>query len=411
MPSLSEKLKSLGVQVGTQGISSSRGLTHFPIDQVVEGQIFENTFGMSFVAQQHYPLDHHHGLTPVKLSASLQRISSWLAIPRLASLELSDFIFLDTETSGLAGGSGTFVFLIGVGRFDQSGFHLAQYFLRDPIEEPAQLNGLIQYLSLFQGLVTYNGKAFDIPLLTTRFILNGEASPFTSIVHLDLLPLARRLWRDRLPSRTLGQIEQHILGATRTEEDVPGWLIPSLYFDYLKTGDARPLRSVFYHNAMDVLAMAALLNHIAKMLEAPMPGVIQHGIDLIAVGKIFEDMGDFNTAAQCFSDGLDTDIPSQNRREAIRRWSLMEKRRSNLTKAIELWRLAADEHDLQACIELAKHYEHHTRDYGQAIEWTQLALDLVRVGDFTQFEKQQQLLELEHRLSRLERKNIRGSDQ
>jgi uncharacterized protein len=404
MPSISEKLKSLGVHLGPQGISSPRGQSHFPIDQVIDGHIFDTTYGQSFVAEQRYPLEHHHGLAPVKLSASLQRISSWLRIPGLASMELSDFIFLDTETSGLVGGSGTLVFLIGVGRFDQSGFHLAQYFLRDPMEEPAQLTGLIQYLSSFQGLVTYNGKSFDIPLLTSRFILNGEASPFTAIEHLDLLPLARRLWRDRLPSRSLGQIEQNILGAIRSEEDVPGWLIPSLYFDYLRTGDARPLRSVFYHNAMDILAMAALLNQIAHMLETPQPGIVAHGIDLISLGKIFEDMGDFQTAAQCFADGLGSEIPSQNRREALQRWSLMEKRRQNLDKAIELWRLAANEQDLQAFIELAKHYEHQVRDVIEAIHWTLSAIELVENGDFTPFEKQQLLHELEHRLARLERK-------
>jgi hypothetical protein len=367
--------------------------------------MYDTPYGQSFVAEQLYPLEHHHGLTPVLLSASLHRISNWLRIPSLAYLELPDFVFLDTETSGLVGGSGTLVFLIGVGKFDKNGFHLAQYFLRDPIEEPAQLAGFLGYLGAFQGLVTYNGKAFDVPLLNFRFILNGEASPFNKIIHLDLLPLARRIWRDRLPSRTLGHIEEDILGATRTEEDVPGWLIPSLYFDFLRSGDARPLRSVFYHNAMDILAMAALLNHIAMMLEAPQESVVQHGIDLISLGKIFEDMGDFQTAAQCFEDGLKLDIPDNNRRDGLQRWSLMEKRRQNLDKAIELWRLAANEHDLQAFIELAKHYEHHVRDLDQAIVWARSAISLVQVSDYTSFERQQLLQDLEHRLARLERKN------
>lgn len=405
MPTLSERLKSLGVGVGTQGLSSSaRPARRFPIEQVVDGRIFDTVFGQSFVAEQHYPLEHRHGLTPLLLSASLQKISAWLNIPSLASIHLTDFIFLDTETSGLAGGSGTLVFLIGVGRFDQEGFHLAQYFLRDPLEEPAQLTGLLSYLSEFQGIVTYNGKAFDIPLLNSRFILNGEASPFREIVHLDLLLLARRIWRDRLPSRSLGNIEQAILGATRTEEDVPGWMIPSMYFDFLRTGDARPLRSVFYHNAMDVLAMAALLNHIANMLETPQPGAVQHGIDLISLGKIFEGMGDFQTAAQCFADGLGCEIPDRNRHEALLRWSLMEKRRQNFEKAIELWRMAANENDVQALIELAKHSEHQARDVEQAIQWTRLAIELVQNSDLSIFEKQQLLQELEHRLTRLERK-------
>lgn len=404
MPTLSEKLKSLGVRAGPQGLTSPRPPNRFPIEQVVDGRIFDTPYGQSFVAEQLYPLEHHHGLTPLLLSASLHQIANWLGTPSLANNKLPDFIFLDTETSGLAGGSGTLVFLIGVGKFIETGFLLSQYFLRDPMEEPAQLTGFLSYLGTFQGLVTYNGKAFDVPLLNSRFILNGESSPFSKIVHLDLLHLARRIWRDRLPSRTLGRIEQDILGAIRTEEDVPGWLIPSLYFDFLRTGDARPLRSVFYHNAMDILAMAALLNHITRMLETPKIGTIQHGIDLISLGKIFEDMGDFTTAAQCFEDGLGCDIPDHNRREALQRWSLMEKRRRNLDKAIELWRLAANEHDLQAFIELAKHYEHLLRDIDQAIEWTRSAIDLVHMSEYPIFDKQQSLQELEHRLARLERK-------
>jgi TPR repeat protein len=116
-------------------------------------------------------------------------------------------------------------------------------------------------------------------------------------------------------------------------------------------------------------------------------------------------MGDYNTAAQCFAGGLGCDIPDWNRRDALQRWSIMEKRRQNLDKAIEVWRLAADDQDVLAFIELAKYYEHHERDIKHAIEWTHSALELVHVSDYTQFEKQQLLSELEHRLNRLERKN------
>jgi uncharacterized protein YprB with RNaseH-like and TPR domain len=142
-------------------------------------------------------------------------IAQWAREPRLAEVEPDTFAFLDTETTGLAGGTGTYAFLVGVGRYDGEDFHLAQFFMRDPAEEPALLWALTDFLGPCQALVTFNGKAFDVPLLNARYITNGETPSLTSTAHLDLLPLARRLWRDRLPSRALGYLEEHILGLTR----------------------------------------------------------------------------------------------------------------------------------------------------------------------------------------------------
>jgi hypothetical protein len=273
--------------------------------------------------------------------------------------------------------------------------------MRDPIEELAYLTALITFLSDCEGLVTFNGKAFDIPLLRTRFITNGEVFPIHSVIHLDLLPLARRLWKDRLPSRALSFLEEHILGTQRTIEDVPGWLIPSLYFDYLRTGDASPLKNVFYHNAIDIISMAALLNHIAGILEDPFHNTIQEGIDLIAMGKLYEDLGQFDAAAQCYANGLECALPDTTRSEAFYRWSIMEKRRGNLDSAIEIWLHATTRNEIFAYIELAKLYEHHRQDYQQAIYWTQAAIDLLDSSDTIMAERSRWRAELDHRLNRL----------
>ena len=300
MPSLSDKLKSLGVQIGTKDIQPRKKQHKYPIEKVIDGRFVETPYGQSFVVENLYPQDYHQGQTPLNLSAPLNTIAAWIADPRLLDMRPQSFVFLDTETSGLAGGSGTYTFLIGVGRFVSDGFNLAQYFMRDPIEELSHLTALLGFLGDFEGLVTFNGKAFDIPLLNARFITNGEIPPFNSAINIDLLPLARRLWRDRLPSRTLGSLEENILGVKRTLEDIPGWLIPSLYFDYLRNGDARPLKNVFYHNAMDVLSMAALLNFITNALTHPNPDYVSYGVDLIAIGKLFEDLGDLDSAVHCY---------------------------------------------------------------------------------------------------------------
>lgn len=404
MPSLSEKLKSLGVNLGAREILPPPERKRFPIEAIIDGREQPTPYGPAFVVQAQFPDGYLQGRILLSPAEKLNTISSWANEPRLNDLAPNEFVFLDTETSGLAGGTGTYAFLIGVGRFTDAGFELAQYFMRDPLEEPAQLAALLSYLNEQDGLVTFNGKAFDVPLLNTRFITNGEQTPLKSSAHLDLLLLARRLWRDRLPSRALGHLEEHILGVERTQEDVPGWLVPQLYFDYLRSGDARPLKSVFYHNAMDILSLAALLNHIAAILEHPVISEDQHGIDLIAIGKLYEDLGELDEAEKRYSAGLAQDLPGEIRSQGMYRWSIMEKRRENYRMACELWCLAANAGEIYACEELAKYYEHHEKDYAQAISWTQKALQLITADDFPRLERFRWLPAFEHRLDRLNRK-------
>jgi tetratricopeptide (TPR) repeat protein len=268
------------------------------------------------------------------------------------------------------------------------------------------LAALADFVQPCEALVTFNGKAFDVPLLNTRYIVHRRATPLTSPGHLDLLPLARRLWRDRLPSRALGQLEIHILGATRTQEDTPGWLIPTLYFNYLRNGDARPLKGVFYHNAMDVLAMAALLTHMAQLLADPLTTVIEHGLDVVALGKLFEELGHLENAVQLYERGLSyNNLPEEAYWDAQQRLALAQRRRGNFEAAVEVWRLAAEGRQVYAHVELAKFYEHQARDYREAIRWTQAALDLVNAPNFRHYERNQWLADLKHRLARLQRKS------
>ena len=276
--------------------------------------------------------------------------------------------------------------------------------MRDPAEEPALLAAVGAFLQPCAALVTFNGKGFDVPLLNTRFIANGDRSPLPAMAHLDLLPLARRLWRDRLPSRTLGYLEEHILGVTRTGEDVPGWAIPGLYFDYVRTRDARPLGSVFYHNAMDVLSLVTLLGHTAALLADPLDGVVAHGLDVLAMGKLFEGLRRLETAAELYTRGLGHDIPEDARWDAVRRLSFTHKRLGNLAKAVVLWRESAHRGEVYAHVELAKFFEHRQGDFFEAAQWTEMAIARVGEANFTPPERQRWLPELEHRLARLHRK-------
>jgi hypothetical protein len=324
-----------------------------------------------------------------------------------------DLVFLDTETTGLSGGTGTYAFMVGLGRFHPEGFRVAQLFMRDPGEEPSLLSGLEALLNPGGALVTFNGKAFDLPLLNTRFVAGpGTAGPGTSPLvgrtHVDLLPLARRLWRDRLESRALGYLETHVLGAVRAADDVEGWRIPELYFDYLRTGDARPLRDVFYHNAMDLLALAGLFGLLARALHDPAGGDLDHGSDLVALARLFQDLGNGDSAEALFRAGLERNLPSGIRRDAVYRLSALRRRRGDLTAALEGWRDAARDGHLPAHVELAKHCEHTLRNYREAEGWTRTALRLLETGDLDPRRRARWRGELEHRLGRLLRKRERA---
>ncbi len=406
MSSLADKLKALGVKTGTSDIKAPHlKPTTYPIESVVDGSFVSTHRGDAFISPSHYPLDYQHGVVPILFSEDLNTLSLWARDERLISMKPEDFVFLDTETSGLSGGTGTYAFMVGAGRFEAGEFHLAQFFMRDPGEESALLEALTDFLAPASVMVTYNGKAFDAPLLKTRYRLHDMPVPFNDMVHLDLLPLARRLWRDRLPSRTLKYIEENVLAAPRSSEEVPGYEIPYLYFDYLRSGDARPLMGVFYHNNMDIVALAAMLNHMNHMLVDPLHESIEHGLDRIALAKLFEDLGKWDQAAQLYERGLQESLPESDFGQAVRRLSTLQRRRGDLDSALELWEKAAADGHIYAHIELAKHHEHRQRAPLVAIQWAQSARQLVQQDlNMPAYMRDHWLDEVDHRIQRLEKR-------
>jgi uncharacterized protein YprB with RNaseH-like and TPR domain len=403
MPSLADKLKSLGVKTGREIQPPPKADNH-SIDSVVAGSFHPTPRGEAFVAEQIFDEDYLHGDVSHLVKSPLTLISEWANDVRIAELPIGKFAFLDTETSGMAGGTGTYAFLVGVGRFVEGRFNLRQFFMRDPSEEPATLEALIHFLAPCQALVTFNGKAFDVPLLATRYSLHRIPPPFKNYAHLDLLPLARRLWRDRLPSRALKYLEEHVLGFTRASEEVPGYEIPWLYFDYLRTGDARPLGGVFYHNAMDVVAMAALLGHMSDLFADPYNGQVEHGLDFIALGKLYEDLNHWDEAARLFERGLESRLDESDFGVAVKRLSILQKKRGDIEQALRLWEQAAERGHIYAHIELAKYHEHKKRDPQAAIKWTKSARKEAERADLPVYIRRHWLEEIDHRLLRLERK-------
>ena len=404
MATLSERLKAMGVKIGTQDLPPPEQRKSYPVEEIVAGRFVDTGNGDTYVIEEDFPISYIHGQVGLQIANAPRLIAEWAGNQKIAEQDPEAIVFLDTETSGLAGGTGTFAFLVGVGRYTPEGFHLAQFFMRDPLEEPALLIALEEFLAPCQTIVSFNGKAFDVPLLDTRYTLQGWKSPFKGLAHVDLLHLARRLWRDRLPSRTLANLEVQILHASRTDEEIPGWMIPQMYFDYLRDGDARPLKRVFYHNAMDVVSLAALLNHTSALLENPSAQPMGEYIDLAAVARLFDELGHTDKAAELYETCLNAGLPEEIHNDTLYRLSLLHKHNNNYLAAIPLWEQAAARRKIYAYEELAKYFEHHALDLNSALKWTQEALAFIDTSDLPSADIRQWKSEFKHRLQRLQRK-------
>ncbi len=401
MTTLSDKLKSLGVHIGANNLPASPHNKAVPIEEAIRGLVLETINGEAFIVDTLIPAIDTFPHPTINSTKSIHGLAKWINNPILNEFSAEQFCYVDIETTGLSGGSGTFAFLIGAGKYDGESFVIRQFFLRDPSEEFAQLTAFEQFIAPCRALVTFNGKSFDAPIINSRFTIQGWRSPLLDLIHLDLLHLARRLWPKRLPSRTLGNLEIQILNTTRTEQDIPGWMIPQIYMDYLHSGDAYPLKQVFYHNLQDVIALSKLFNHTSHLLSEPLSSAIEYGADLIALAILFEDIGDPMLAADLYFQGLDYELPENIMLEAIHRLSLIHKRRQNFSDAIILWERAAQYHYIEAFIELAKYYEHHVQEYPSALYWTESALEIVLSKPGGQ--DKEILKTLEHRLNRINR--------
>jgi len=408
METLSDKLKSLGVHLGVPKPRQKPQKAFFPLEGIVSGGYRESVFGRSFVHAEEYSLDYLHGTVQICKLKPISRILAWAGLEALADVPVDSILFLDTETSGLSGGTGTLVFMVGIGFLKEDGFHVEQFFLSNPDQETVFLNSIAESLSPFSVLVTYNGKAFDAPLLNTRFDLNHIPSPIRSFSHIDLLPLARRIWKYRLGSRSLKNIEVEILRTNRTQEEIPGWEIPQIYFDYLRTEDARPLKGVFYHNAMDVLSLAALFQFLAGFTDDPFSIPAPVGIDLVALANLYEDLGDLEAAARYYEIGLKEHLPGELHHKTLERFARMHRKNQNWEKALKLWESGCSEDDLYSLIELAKFYEHHEKSPEKALDFAEIAMRIRTANKSGSNAFAFSKLEIEKRIERLKGK-IRSS--
>jgi uncharacterized protein len=304
---------------------------------------------------------------------------------RAALEDPEKWLFLDTETTGLAGGTGTYAFLIGLASWDAGGLQVEQFFMRDFAEEHSLLQELTQRIAERPVLVTFNGKSFDWPLLESRFTMTRSIAVPKLAAHLDLLHPARALWKLRLGSVRLVELERHILDAPRLgwhrENDVSSALIPQFYFDYLRGGPAEPLAGVVRHNQMDLRGLAALFGKINEMLSESSGAVNGvESLDLFGLSRFLQRRGEDDRAHSACSQALAIGLPAEFRPKAHRELAQMAKRRGEHAQAAEiLLEIVADPHDgLHACQQLAIYYERHAKDLVKAAQFSELAIATLR---------------------------------
>jgi uncharacterized protein YprB with RNaseH-like and TPR domain len=370
------------------------------LEALLDGTVEETERGRLLVVRRRYPVGHRHGAQP--LLAAREATPAALALLSRGGGPVSEgrrLLYLDTETTGLAGGTGTYAFLVGVGFFDGDEFEVRQFFMRDLDEEPALLTALEETFRKFDGFVTYNGAGFDLPLLETRFVLGRRRFP-GEVFHVDLLGPARRLWSGRLADCRLGTVEQDVLGFTR-DDDLPGALIPTVYFEYLRRKRPDELPRVFEHNRHDILSLAALTGWVADAVErAPHPELDPD--TLAGLGRMLEGAAPERSLA-CYRLALDTGLPTPSRERLLLRLALREKRLARWDEARALWEAAARsprEFDPRPWEEIAKVHEHRRRDLAAALQVVEQAVALARRHQASA----RVLAAFEHRLERLGRR-------
>jgi uncharacterized protein YprB with RNaseH-like and TPR domain len=321
------------------------------------------------------------------------------------------WLFLDTETTGLAGGSGTYAFLVGIAWWEGGGLEIEQFFLREYSEERALLFALGERIAERPVLVTFNGKSFDWPLLETRYRMTRKILAPSPRAHLDFLHPARNLWRLRLGSVRLSELERHVLGWDRGVDVLSGQ-IPQIYFDYLRGGPPERLVTVLNHNQMDLRGLAALSSRILSLL-IDVENLGQDGLEVFGVSRICEKRGEHLRARKLYEKSIASFLPRETDRAARRSLARLAKREGDFDLACELWRdaLGNSRHGYEAYEQLAMYYEHTARNseqaqhiVGQAINELHRAL---QTGEITPGAYRELRAKFDRRHKRLQRKSQR----
>jgi uncharacterized protein YprB with RNaseH-like and TPR domain len=354
----------------------------FSIEEWAEGQIINNEHGPHFQMERLYASHRRHGSADIGALYDLPHdLLGRLSGGTIPPVSPARWAFLDTETTGLAGGSGTYAFLIGVGSIEPEGFRVRQFFMREYAEERSLLHALAEYLERFDVLITYNGKTYDQPLLETRYRMTRQKPPFGRLPHLDLLHGARRLWKLRFENCRLTHLESQVLGVER-EGDLPGEMIPYVYFEYLRRNEAQRLVPVFHHNAIDILTLGCLTALVpAAFRETDVESLaaigLRSGEEYLGIARWLLAAGQAERGLDLLRWAVDAGLPDPLLFQTLWDIGRIEKKLGREEPALQIFLELAgcrNPHRVHALSALAKHFEHRERNFKVALEFTKQAL-------------------------------------
>ena len=392
------------------------------------GAVVEHSDGAVIVVDREYRSDMLHGRTPIgEIVSTITDGSDALKLmgqawPSAAGIVAGGseapplrLLFLDLETTGLFSGAGTQAFLIGCAAIEGTAIRVRQFLLPGFEHERALLGEMQDWAKSHGALCTYNGRTFDVPLIETRFMFHRLPCPLDGVPHLDMLHPARRMWRQRPlatgtpdpddSSCSLGVLEKQIAGLHRVG-DVPGYEIPSRFFRFVRTGDARPLEAVMEHNRLDLISLAAVLAR-AIVLITRGPSAAITAQEAYGLARVYERGGEFENAEASLLRTIEfakrVGAEPEVHGEALRRLAWVRRRDRRPHEAAEAWNELAVLPRCAAALRreakeaLAIHHEHRLKDLRSA---RQHALDLLAEGVANR-------ARVQHRLDRLERKLAR----
>jgi len=383
--------------------------------EVLGGEWCESEGGRFLTVDRSYSPGYRHGSMSIADGLPPSE-GGWTRLSLLADgADASKLLFVDLETTGLAGGAGTYAFLVGCGWFDGGRFRVRQFFLSNFVAERALLDALVELARTAGTVVSYNGKSFDLPLVETRLTLHRMETPFAEMPHIDMLHPARRLWRKNevsslqsyggMPMRDSGcrlsVLEQSLCGYVR-DGDVAGFEIPARYFHFVRTGDARPLEAVLEHNRLDLLSLALVTSRAAQLLDEGAPST-RTAREALGLGRLYERGAMLTDAWRCFTRAIELDEPDLlTHAEALRAHAVLARRMRRFADAASSWRRLLDVPGCppllarEASEALAVHLEHRLRDFQMARGYAMQSL----YSDTSAARKQATL----HRVARLDRK-------